>query len=236
MIIFVMPAYNEEANIEEVVRAWAPVVSKCDEEEGAKLLISDVGSTDRTHEILLSLAADYPFLETFDKCGKQHGPKLMALYKEAVERGADLVFQTDSDGQTDPADFEAFWALRHEYDVILGNRTKRGDGKSRAYVEKVVCLMLMTFFGVNVPDANAPFRLMRTDVLRKYLTPIPDDYEIPNIILTAFFARNNEKMTFREISFKARGAGVNSIDMKKIVKIGRKAVSDFRYFQKVMRK
>ena len=124
--------------------------------------------------------------------------------------------------------------MRNKYDLILGKRTVRGDGKSRAFVEKVVCFLLKICFGVKVPDANAPFRLMKTDVVKKYLYKLPEDYNIPNIVLTAYFAYNKEKMFFKEISFKPRQGGINSINIPKIVKIGWNAIRDFKMFRKDM--
>lgn len=43
-----MPAYNEAANIEDVVNQWYPVVEKCGPE--CKLVIANDGSKDDTWE------------------------------------------------------------------------------------------------------------------------------------------------------------------------------------------
>ena len=92
------------------------------------------------------------------------------------------------------------------------------------------------YFGVKVPDANAPFRLMKTSLVAKYVNRLDDDYDLPNIMMTTFFAYYGENVAFREISFKPRGAGKNSINIKKIVKIGWNALGDFRKFKKEMKK
>ncbi len=233
-LFIVMPAYNEEENIEQVVRAWYPLLE--DKGEDSRLVIADSGSSDRTHEILLSLKESHPKLSILTDCDKQHGPKLLALYRYAMDEKADYIFQTDSDGQTDPDEFGAFWDLRNSYDAILGNRTKRGDGKDRAFVEKVVCFLLRIYFGVKAPDANAPFRLMKTPVVGKYIDRFSPDYNIPNIMFTTFFLYYGEKILFKEISFKPRQGGVNSINIPKIVKIGIKAMGDFANFKKGLKK
>lgn len=229
-LYLVMPAYNEDENIETVVKQWYEVLEGKSEE--SRLVVADSGSKDNTHSILVRLQNDgYSKLVVMSDTNQYHGPKLMAMYKYAVEKGADYVFQTDSDGQTNPAEFEAFWNERENYAAIFGNRTVRGDGKDRAFVERVVCFLVRLYFGVKVPDANAPFRLMKVDVLSKYLNKIPDDYNIPNIIITSFFAKH-ENVTFKEISFKPRQAGINSINIPRIVKIGWKALGDFAGFRK----
>ncbi len=232
-IYVVMPAYNEEENIEAVVKQWYPVLLGKDER--SRMIIADSGSTDGTHQLLLGLQREYPQLEIMTDCEKQHGPKLIALYRKAIADGIDYIFQTDSDGQTDPREFNAFWDERVLFDGIFGNRTVRGDGKSRAFVEKVVCFLLRLYFGVRVPDANAPFRLMKTEVVAKYIDRLPADYNIPNIMMTTFFARYHEKIRFQEITFRPRQGGVNSVDFKKIIKVGRRALRDFAAFRKGMR-
>ena len=231
-LYLVMPAYNEEANIEEVVRAWYPVVA--DKGEDSRMVIADSGSSDGTHGKLEALQKEFPKLEILSNTGKQHGPKVIALYKYAIERGADYIFQTDSDGQTNPAEFASFWKLRERYAGIFGFRKERGDGKIRAFVERVVCLLLGLYFHVSVPDANAPFRLMRAEVVAKYLPRMAADYNLPNIMLTTFFSYYGERIRFRKISFKPRQAGVNSVNVRKIIGIGIKALGDFHRFKKAM--
>ena len=229
-----MPAFNEEANIEKTVREWYAVLSE--KSEDSRLVVADSGSTDKTHDILLAMKnSDYPKLEILDTDNCFHGPKLIALYKFAISNHADYIFQTDSDGQTNPKEFESFWSLRNVYKWgVFGNRTERGDGKDRAFVEKVVCFLLKLFFNVKVPDANAPFRLMNTRAVIKYIDKMQSDYNLPNIMLTTYFAFYKEEIIFKPISFKPRTAGKNSINIIKIVKIGLKALGDFYRFRKGM--
>lgn len=228
----VMPAYNEEETIRSVVEEWYPVLDG--KPDASRILIADSGSSDQTHVILENLQKTYPKLEILSNTKRQHGPKVIALYEYAVKNHADYIFQTDSDGQTDAAEFEGFWELRKQYDAVLGYRTARGDGRSRAWVERVVCFLLWVFFGVKVPDANAPFRLMKSAAVKKYLGRLPKDYDLPNIMMTAYFARFQENIIFKQITFKPRRGGVNSIDLQRIVKIGWKALGDFRQFRKGM--
>ena len=235
ILYIVVPAYNEEMNIEKLVRDWYPVILAHDGGGSSRMVVVNDGSTDATWETLNMLAADYPLLIPVTKPNGGHGSAVIFGYRYALESGADYIFQTDSDGQTDPSEFAAFWKRRGKYDAILGNRTVRGDGRSRAFVERVVCMLLFLYFGVKVPDANAPFRLMKTSVVAEYLDRFPEDYNIPNIMLTAFFAYDHVKLAFREISFRPRQGGTNSLNIKGIAKIGWGALGDFAGFKKDMR-
>lgn len=232
-LFIVMPAYNEEENIESVVRSWYPVLKG--KSESSRLVIADSGSRDRTHEILEQLrSGEFPQLEILHTDNQYHGPKVIALYKYAIANGADYIFQTDSDGQTDPEEFGAFWKARRKYAGIFGNRKVRGDGKDRAFVEKVVCALVLLYFGVKIPDANAPFRLMKAQTVAKYIDKMPEDYNLPNIMMTTYFAYYREPTAFRTISFKPRQAGVNSVNIPRIVKIGWNALGDFHKLKKDM--
>ena len=115
---------------------------------------------------------------------------------------------------------------------MLFRSAVRGDGKSRKFVENVVCFLLRMIFGVKVSDANAPYRLMKSSLVAKYIDKLPEDFNIPNIMFTTYFVHYKEKVQFIDITFKPRQGGTNSINVKKIVKIGWKAVKDFYKLKK----
>ena len=56
-----------------------------------------------------------------------------------------------------------------------------------------------------------------------------------NIQLTVLFVHNKEKIRFIPITFRPRQGGVNSINIRKITKIGIQAVKDFRTIKKGMK-
>lgn len=229
-LYIVMPTYNEEANIRNVVEEWYAILENGDEE--SRLVVSDGGSKDKTLEILNELKKEYPKLVVIPKPGTDHGTKVILLYKYAIDNGADWIFQTDSDGQTLPSEFAEFWNLRKKYDIIMGNRKKRGDGAGRKLVENVLRVYLKLFFGVMVPDANAPFRLMRSDVVKKYIDLVPSNFNLPNAILAACFSRYKEKVTYRVVTFQPRQGGKNYMNVKRIFKIGRESINNFAQIKK----
>lgn len=229
-LYIVMPAYNEEANIANVVEEWYPILDFGN--ENSRLVVADGGSKDRTLELLYELQNRFPKLVVFSKPYTDHGTKVIFLYKYAIEQGANWIFQTDSDGQTLPDEFEAFWRKRDQWDAILGNRTKRGDGNDRKFVEFVLRMYLFFFFGTLVPDANAPFRLMRANIVNKYLPLMPEDFNLPNAILAMSFKKYGDKISFDEITFRPRQGGKNYMNKKRIFQIGEKALHDFRYLKK----
>ena len=235
-LYIVIPAYNESENLENLIKDWYPVIEKHSGDGESRMLVVNDGSKDNTYELLQEYAKTRPLLKPMTKPNGGHGSTVLFGYRQAIEAGADYIFQTDSDGQTNPDEFEQFWDNRNQYDAIIGNRVVRGDGKSRKFVENTVCMLLKVIFGVNVKDANAPFRLMKMGVVKKYIDRLPKDYNLPNIMFTTYFTYYNEKVKFIPITFKPRQAGTNTINVTRIVKIGWTALGDFRNFKKDMKR
>lgn len=233
-LYIVMPAYNEEANIETVAREWHEVVRGVG--ETSKLVIIDDGSKDSTYQKLLSLKEELPQLVPLTKPNGGHGATLLFGYEYALKEGADYIFQTDSDGQTLPSEFPVFWKQRNQYDVLIGYRNHREDGFSRIMVTKTLKLVLRLIFGLNITDANTPYRLMKREVLQKHIKRVPDRFNLSNVMLTVLFIDSKENVSFIPITFRPRQGGVNSINLKKITKIGMRAVKDFRTIKKEMKK
>lgn len=232
-LYIVIPAYNEEMNIEAVARQWHQVLRLAGPD--SRLVIVNDGSRDRTGEKLSALARQLPQLIPLTKKNGGHGPAILYGYRYALEHGADYIFQTDSDGQTLPGEFPAFWKRRRQYSVQIGYRISRQDGFSRIFVTKTLRLILRLIFRMDIPDANTPFRLMSRQALARCIDQVPRDFNLSNVMLTVLFLHNREKLIFRPITFRPRQGGVNSINMKKIIRIGRQAVCDFLQIRRQLR-
>ena len=55
-------------------------------------------------------------------------------------------------------------------------------------------------------------------------------------MLSILIVKGNEKVKFIPITFRPRQGGVNSINLKKISKIGIKAIKDFKTIKKELKK
>lgn len=231
-LIIVIPAYNEEENIAATLNQWYPVVERIG--NNSRLVILNDGSKDNTAAILNSHTSSHPQLQVIDKPNSGHGATLLAGYHYAIGQQAGFVFQTDSDGQTDPNEFWDFWELRNSFDVIIGDRSKRQDGISRVVVTNVLKFVVKRYFGVLSEDANCPFRLMRTDCLADQLPLIPNDYNLTNVALTAAFHKKGCAVKYMPVTFRPRQGGTNSINLPRIIGIGKKALDDFKAINKTI--
>lgn len=235
-IYFVMPAYNEAENIEDTIQMWYPVIDKINQtgEAEAWLVIADDGSKDDTYKKMQSISAteQFPFFVPLTKANGGHGQTVLYLYRYAMSKMADYIFQTDSDGQTNPEEFWNMYENRHTYDFQIGYRKGRQDGFSRVFVTKVLRIVVWMIFREWVTDANTPFRLMQKDKLKTIMNVIPEDYFLCNVAIAAIAKKWQYKVKFQPITFRPRQGGVNSINFKRIMKIGYKALNDFREINK----
>lgn len=180
----------------------------------------------------LKAKGNYEDFEPINKPNGGHGQTVLYLYRYALEHGADYIFQTDSDGQTNPDEFWQMFEHRNEYDFQIGYRKGRQDGISRVFVTKTLRLVVWLMFHEWVTDANTPFRLMKNDKLKAIMDVIPQDYFLCNVAISAIAVKWKYALKFYRITFKPRQGGVNSINMRRIFKIGLKALGDFRKINK----
>lgn len=234
-LYIVIPAYNEAANIEDVINDWYPIVEAHSGEGKSRLVIVDDGSKDNTFALMQEYAKSRPLFTPLHKENGGHGATLLYAYRYALENGADYIFQTDSDGQTLPSEFNSFWEQKEENDMVIGWRDGRQDGFSRVLVTKVLKLVIRICFGVSVTDANTPFRLLKRETLEHCLKFIPENFNLANVIISVLCAKHGCKVKYLTITFRPRQGGVNSINLRRITKIGIKAFCDFININKKLR-
>ncbi len=231
-LYIVIPAYNEEANIRKVVDEWYPIAVMAG--ENSRLVIVNDGSRDNTLSVLKEEQKNRPQLIVKSKENAGHGAAVLAGYKFALSEGADYVFQTDSDGQTRPEEFDQFYRCRRHHDMVIGSRKSRQDGISRVFVTKILKLTVFLCFHVWVEDANTPYRLMKAETLKRELRYVPDDYFLTNVLLSVAFTKHNRSIRYIPITFRPRQGGVNSINMRRIFTIGRNALGDFIKLNRIL--
>ncbi len=232
-LFIVMPAYNEAAAISQVIGKWYPLLQLGSPD--SRLVIVNDGSRDDTLAICREMTHRLDRLTVLDKANSGHGPACLTAYRYAVGQGADYIFQTDSDDQTNPDEVRRFWTNRTLYDIQIGVRRHRQDGAARILVTKVLQLVLLLTIGVSVRDANTPFRLISRAALVRYLNLIPPDFFLANALMTAIAVYRMDRVGWHDITFKPRAAGKNSINMRRIWTIGLHSIGAFRAAGKKLR-
>ncbi len=159
-ISIVLPAYNEESNIEAAIRDIFNYVDS--KGWGVEVIVVDDGSKDRTSEIVDSLCIDYKELKLIS-----HGRNIG--YGRAIADGFnaakyDLLFFTDSDRQFSIESIENMIGLAEESDIIVGYRMNRQDPLIRRLLSWGFNILARLIFDIKVRDIDCAFKIFNKSI------------------------------------------------------------------------
>ena len=160
---FFFPAYNEEADVEDVVREGLAVLPRFTDD--VEVVVIDDGSTDGTGAIADRLAAEDPRVRVV-----HHRPN--RGYGGAVRSGLvsatrPYVFFTDGDRQFRLEDLDRLLPLIDHADVVIGYRIARADPAKRRFIAWVYNRLIRVLFGAPFRDVDCAFKLFRRDVFER---------------------------------------------------------------------
>jgi glycosyltransferase involved in cell wall biosynthesis len=202
----VLPAYNEEGNIERAVREAASAAAALTPE--FELVVVDDGSRDGTAGRLSSLQSELgPRLQVVrHEANRGYGAALRSGFQAA--RGH-LVFYTDADNQFDLTELRGFLPLMDEWDAVLGYRARRRDPRLRLFTSRVFNQLAAWTLGLKVRDVNCSFKLFRGDLLRS-MPLVSDDFMI-DAELVARLQRMTPRVTEMGVTHLPRAAGRSTV-------------------------
>jgi len=159
----VLPAYNEEPNIERVVRDCARYLET--RVPDYELVVVNDGSADRTGEILRGLTAELPRLRPqHHEQNRGYGSALRTGFSAATKP---FVFYMDGDGQFDIRDLDLLLPLAtDDHHIVTGYRITRSDPFIRRLNALLFGrLLVRVMLGVQVRDLNCAFKIIPKRVL-----------------------------------------------------------------------
>jgi glycosyltransferase involved in cell wall biosynthesis len=158
----VLPAFNEEENIETATSRMVETLRSLDLRDWEVIIVDD-GSVDRTPQIADRLASEDPArVRVF-----HHSPNLG--YAQALKTGFtnarhELIFYTDSDNQFDVREIKNLLPLIENADIVNGFRIYRFDPLTRLVLSWGFNLLVRIMFRINVRDIDCAFKLFRREV------------------------------------------------------------------------
>ncbi len=173
-ICFVLPTYNEEENIENIIKQILEE-ERNQSTDTFSILVVDDNSSDETQDIVKGLISLNQKIHLITGPKKGLGDAYKRGFEFAIdELKADLIFQMDSDGQHDASlipDFINY--IKKGKDVIIGSRFIDGGTTpdfsfSRLFMSKVGNLLVRYVGGITqVKDCTSGYRAIRTSYLKE---------------------------------------------------------------------
>jgi glycosyltransferase involved in cell wall biosynthesis len=162
LLSVVMPAFNEAATIEEIIRRVLAVPLRIE------LIVVDDASTDGTRGILERLQRELGFTLILQPHNQGKGA---ALRRGFADVRGDLVVIQDADLEYSPEEFPALVELicQGRADVVYGSRFL---GRHRVFLfshylgNLVLNLVTNVLYNTMLTDMETCYKVMRTEVLR----------------------------------------------------------------------
>lgn len=159
----IVPAYNEEKNIKEILRMLLDVEQVLPSME---IIVIDDGSTDGTFEEIAKFSSRVKLLKHEKNCGK--GAALVTGFDEAT---GDVVVVQDADLEYSPYDIPRLVKpiLSGEADVVFGSRFKgsREGMRFTNYVgNKLLSLGTKFLYGAPITDLMTGYKVFAKRVIK----------------------------------------------------------------------
>jgi len=162
LLSVVMPAYNEQATIDEIVRRVLSVPLRIE------LIVVDDGSKDGTRDRLSALQREHGFKLVLQPQNRGKGAALRRGFEEVT---GDIVLIQDADLEYSPEEYPALIELicQGRADVVYGSRFL---GRHRVFLfthymgNRLLTFLTNVLYNTMLSDMETCYKVMRVEVLR----------------------------------------------------------------------
>jgi glycosyltransferase involved in cell wall biosynthesis len=193
-ILVIIPAYNEEKTIADVILKVKQYVKK-----GLihKIVVIDDCSTDKTADI----AAQLEVSVVSHTVNKGYGAAQNTGHALAIKENFDYVIQIDADGQHDPLYIPLFIETmkQEDYDLVMGSRFLNTSYRDYIFTRRMgikFFTLLVNFLGsIEISDVTSGYKMYKVSSLKK-LSRASDKHPAVEQMLEI----SRKKMKIKEIS------------------------------------
>ncbi|MEG1433584.1 glycosyltransferase family 2 protein [Eubacterium sp.] len=210
-VLIVIPAYNEEESILNVIFSLKKAIPNAD-----YIVINDC-STDRTESICEKNNLNYISLPV----NMGIGGAVQTGYHYAVDKNYDIAVQMDGDGQHDPEYIINLIAplISESADMVVGSRFITKDGFQSSQMRRMGIHFLKWLIkfccGVVINDTTSGFRATSKKLTAFFSENYAQDYPEPEAIIAAVL--NGYTVKEVPVVMHERAGGVSSINTLKSV-------------------
>jgi len=195
----VVPAFNEEGGVADVVRSIAGVLESSGYEKDAfEILVVDDGSTDATAARAESAGARV--LRHPHNMG--YGKSLLTGF---AQTRFDWILMIDADGTYAAADIPKLLEFAPAFDMVIGARqgTLFWGGLWESFRRKIYLRMAGFVAGQKLPDANSGIRLLRKNAVERSMPILCYGYSL-STTMTLSFLQAGRFVKFVPVSYRVR--------------------------------
>lgn len=190
-VSIIIPVLNEEVSVATVVES---LISKF---PTAEIIVVDDGSSDNTAQ----LAKETGAIVLSHERTRGYGAALKTGI-EASSRGYMLF--CDGDGQHTAEDVGRLIEACDGFDMVVGKRNRESHVPFTRRLGKYILKKFANFLaGQRIPDLNSGLRILRKDILMKYIHLMPKGFSFSTTSTFAFL-KSNRNVKYLRITVKKR--------------------------------
>ena len=203
-ISVVIPIYNEEGNIINLIDELIPIVDKI----GGEIIIVDDNSNDASRDLILKKKNNVNIEILLLEHAKQYGQSAGLLTGIKAAKN-DLIVTLDGDGQNDPKDITSMlkiWEDNNENSclLVIGHRQNRQDNWSRRYASLMAKRFRKFILKDITPDSGCGLKVFS----RNLFLSLPY-FDHIHRFLPALTRRHGGSVISHIVSHRNRSSGVS---------------------------
>jgi len=176
-ISVIIPAYNEEKPVRNVIQKIRDVLKN----EDYEILVVDDGSTDKTRESAIEAGArviSHPY-----NIGNG------AAVKTGMRQAAGEIFLLiDADEQHDPYQIPNLLKMLEKYDMVVAARTGWGGAPIHRKLANAIYNTFASYLTEkSILDLTSGFRVIKARVAKKFIYLLPNTFSYPSTITMSLF-------------------------------------------------
>jgi len=208
-ISIVVPVYNAEKTLPELIERVEPVLNACS--ENYEVILVNDGSRDGSWEIIRRLAAKHPWMIGIDLMRNygQHN----ALLEGIMAARWEVIVTLDDDLQNPPEEIPRLLEkLQEGYDVVYGTPEKKNHSLGRRIGSRIIRRILRSAVGPDIARNVSSFRALRAQVRVAF-----ENYRGPFIIIDAPLAWATSRFSAVTVRHNRREGSKSNYNFRRLL-------------------